>query len=124
MVDVTGVLRKSVSKPEDQLAEQMRLAGITTFERQYRFCAGRKWRADFHAWWAGVSLIVEVDGGLFLRAKDGTSGGRHNRGAGIQQSIEKRAEAVALGYRVMVVSPADVKSGRALSWIMRTLGRE
>lgn len=43
------------------------------------------------------------------------------RGVGVEQDMEKVAEALALGYRVLKVTPKHVKDGRALDWIGRLL---
>jgi very-short-patch-repair endonuclease len=94
------------------LAQQCQAIGLPQPETEVRFHPTRKWRADFI--WRKEKLIVEVDGGVFV-------GGRHSRGAGIETDCEKFAEAMALGYRVMRVTPRHVKNGQAIQWIEKVL---
>jgi very-short-patch-repair endonuclease len=94
------------------LAQQCQAIGLPQPETEVRFHPTRKWRADFI--WRKEKLIVEVDGGVFV-------GGRHSRGAGIEKDCEKFAEAMALGYRVMRVTPRHVKNGQAIQWIEKVL---
>jgi very-short-patch-repair endonuclease len=83
-------------------------------EREFRFHPTRKWRFDFA--WPKESLAVEVDGGLFVA-------GRHSRGAGAEKDMEKFAEAMIGGWRVLRVSTNQVKTGAALKWVERILAR-
>lgn len=69
---------------------------------------GRRFRFDLA--WPDVWLAVEVDGGGFV-------GGRHGNGRGIESDAEKVSLATALGWRVMRVTPTQVKDGRASEWI-------
>jgi len=59
-------------------------------ERDARFHPTRRWRADF-LW--RTRVIVECEGGIWTR-------GRHVRGKGYRNDIEKYNAATALGYRV------------------------
>jgi very-short-patch-repair endonuclease len=103
------VSRKGFVLPFDK---QCQLAGLPTPEREYRFHPTRKWRFDFA--WPAKSLAVEVDGGLFVT-------GRHSRGAGAEKDMEKFAEAMIHGWRVLRVSTNQVKSGQALAWTEKLL---
>ena len=62
-------------------------------------------------------LAVEIDGGGFVN-------GRHSRGSGIERDCEKYAEALALGWRVLRVTPKHVRSGQAVTWITRLLAQD
>ena len=73
----------------------------------------RDWRFDLA--WPAQMLACEVDGGTFTQ-------GRHSRGMGVEADCEKFCAAVALGWRVMRVTPAMVRDGRALRWVERALG--
>jgi hypothetical protein len=97
------------------LAQQCRAIGLPQPETEIRFHPTRKWRADF-LWREPHMLIVELDGGVYVQ-------GRHSRGAGIEKDCEKFAEAMALGYRVMRVTPRHVRNGQALAWIEKVLTR-
>lgn len=102
-------LKASRSKAEEELERQFRLRRLPHWEREYLFAqsVGRKFRADF----AFVSdrILIEVEGGVF-------SGGRHTRGAGFTEDCVKYNTATVLGWRVLRVTPAQVKSGMALKW--------
>lgn len=95
------------------LDTQCKVAGLPVPQTEVRFHPTRKWRADY-LWPAPHMLICEVDGGVFIQ-------GRHSRGVGVEKDMEKVAEALALGYRVLKVTPKHVKDGRALDWIGRLL---
>lgn len=98
---------------EDELDWQMRAAGLPPWECEFRFHPRRRWRADRA--WPHLKLLLEVEGGIW-------SGGRHTRGAGYEQDCIKYNEAAILGYRVIRVTGAMVRDGRALDAIMRALG--
>ena len=104
--------RLRASEPEECLAWQLRAEGLT-FDREYRFHESRLWRLDF--WFAGAKLAVEIDGGGWVN-------GRHSRGDGIERDCEKSSHVAMAGYRLMRVTPGQVKRGEALKWIMIALG--
>jgi hypothetical protein len=97
----------------DLLAFHLKAAGIP-FDREYRFHPTRRWRFDFRVGAESAKVAVEVNGGVFVQ-------GRHTRGVGATQDAEKLCHAAILGWRVMPVTPAQVKSGDALHWIERAL---
>ncbi|WP_245693507.1 endonuclease domain-containing protein [Deferrisoma camini] len=103
------------SRAEEELAVQVQVAGLPEPEREFRFHPARKWRFDFS--WPDRRLAVEVEGGVWTQ-------GRHVRGQGFEADCEKYAEAVAMGWRVMRVTPRQIRDGRALDWITRALRRE
>ncbi len=84
--------------------------------REFRFHKTRKWRFDLAI--PSMNLAIEVDGGGFI-----PGGGRHSRGAGMAKDNEKIAEAMCLGWRVLRVTPQQVKSGQALTWIEKIIKR-
>lgn len=114
----------------DQLAALLRLTGVPPPVREHRFGAElaggagrglrerlarqglRDWRFDLA--WPAARLAVEVDGG-------GWTGGRHARGAGIEADCEKLSSAVAAGWRVLRVTPRQVRDGRAVAWVEQAL---
>lgn len=100
---------------EDALAFQCQLVKLPPPEREYLFARPRRWRFDFA--WPGQMLAVEVEGGIF-------AAGRHNRPLGMIADMEKYNAALLLGWRVLRVAAPHIKSGDALAWIERALGRE
>jgi len=93
------------SNLEETLAFQIKAAGLPVPVREYRFHPSRRWRFDFA--WPDYRIAVEVEGGVW-------SGGRHGRGSGIVQDIEKGNAAVILGWQVLRATTNTVKSGAAL----------
>lgn len=81
---------------------------------EYIFHEQRKWRFDFA--WPDHRLSIEVEGGAFMKG-----GSRHTRGAGFRKDVEKYAEAVILGWRVLRVLPEHIENGQALTWAERAL---
>lgn len=95
------------SVAESLLDAHLRAAGLNGYEREHQFAKhlGRRWRFDFS--WSDHMVAIEVEGGTWIA-------GRHSRGAGFQADCEKYAEAVLLGWRVLRVTPAMIRDGRAL----------
>lgn len=71
-------------------------------EAEYRFAPPRRWRLD----WAFVRqrIAIEIEGGVFVR-------GRHSRGKGMVNDMEKYNRATVLGWRVLRYTPEQVKRG-------------
>jgi very-short-patch-repair endonuclease len=91
----------------------IRAEGLPVPERQFRFYPLRRWTVDF-AWVPPAALIVEVEGGSW-------SSGRHTRGKGFEEDCRKYATAVLLGWRVLRVTTAMVKSGEAVRLVRQAL---
>ena len=114
----------------DALAQQLAYLRWPIPVREYRFaalhlCAGKGLRARLKAarmqdWrfdlaWPTLRLAIEVDGG-------GWVSGRHSRGAGIESDCAKLSTAVSMGWRVLRVTPRQVKDGRAVAWLEPLIG--
>lgn len=98
---------------EDNLAFQIKVAGLPTPARQHRFMAPeREFRFDFS--WPERMLAVEVDGGTHVN-------GAHNRGHHYESDCVKFAEAAWRGWRVLRVTSKMVEDGRALLYIERCM---
>lgn len=105
-------------KIEDTLAWQCKVAGLPIPEREYRFHPTRRWRFDL-AWPSDLfRLALEVDGGMYS-ARSG-----HRSYTGVLRDIEKINAATLLGWRVLRCTPAQVKSGDALTLIEKAIRRE
>ena len=107
------------SLPVDTLVEQLRQYGAPAPQREYRFApldaAGkhvRQWRADLA--WPALQLAVEIDGGMY-------TGGRHGGSPSVERDLEKRAAYAILGWRVLHVTPTQVKRGIAFAWTLQAL---
>jgi len=90
------------------LAKHCAFARLPNPVREFRFHHTRQWRFDLA--WVEHRFAVEVDGGLHVH-------GGHNRGAYIEETMVKYAEAILAGWRVLRVSPKHVESGQALVWV-------
>lgn len=99
---------------QDALAFQLKAAKISCTP-EYQWNPKTKQRADFLVFGRGFqSLLVEVDGGLYIN-------GGHTRGAARERDYERDAEAMMLGFKVLRVSPRQVKQGKAIQWITSLL---
>lgn len=103
-----------VANAADGLVTQCKQVGLMPFATEWVFHGRRRWRFDL-AWPHPNDLLaVEVEGGGFIA-------GRHSRGLGIERDCEKYAEALMLGWRVLRVTPNQIKSGQAIVWIEKLL---
>ena len=120
-----------MSALEEELLMQIRAAKLPLPEREYRFSAHhvgmgkgikerlrkaglRDWRFDFA--WPESMIAVEVEGGLFV-------GGRHTRGAGYENDLEKYCRAQELGWEVIRCGRKLISAGHALRTITILYGR-
>ena len=104
--------KKVESKGEETLALHLKALNIK-YEREFKFCESRKWKADFHI--LESKLLVEVEGGIW-------SGGRHTRGSGYIKDLEKYNEVSKLGYTLLRFSTEQVVSGKAIKEIQEFIG--
>lgn len=96
-------------RTEDMLAAQLQAAGIG-HQREYRFALGRRYRFDFRIHITEVEeLAVEIDGGV------------HGLKRQFRSDLDKHALALLYGFRVLRVSPEQVRNGKALALIERLL---
>lgn len=98
---------------EEQLAYQIRLTGLPDPVREYKFHPDRRFRTDFA--WPSKKLLVEVEGGIWMKK------GRHTSGKGYESDCTKYNEATLLGYRVLRFTGNMVKSGTAITQIEEAL---
>lgn len=125
------------SRPEAELALQIRALGLPPPVAEYRFAAVavglgpgvrdrliaarlQDWRYDL-AWprqcpvpGLGGGLAVEIQGGLW-------TGGRHTRGSGYEQDLLKGEAGLLLGWTIYYCSPRRIKSGDAVQAIEKLL---
>ena len=92
---------------------ESRLAGLGAPVAEHRFHPTRKWRLDWA--WVPQKIALEIQGGVW-------SGGKHGRGAGIVKDHEKLNAAQALGWRVIQLTPGQVKGGELLVWLKQMAG--
>lgn len=108
---IPNVTERVGSEAEEMLALQFRALRIEV-EREYRFHNTRRWRFDFAL--PGPKLAIEIEGGLY-------NGGRHTRGKGYEQDLEKYQAAMLDGWTVYRCSPGMVKTGDAVRTVQKLL---
>jgi very-short-patch-repair endonuclease len=82
-----------MSAAEEALAAALDDLGLA-YDREYKFCPTRRWRADFRL----GTYLVEVEGR-----------GRHQTYVGYRNDCEKYNQAMAYGYRVLRFPAGDFK---------------
>lgn len=106
MSELEKIVKKSKkSRLEEDFAAELKLYGLPTPVRQFKFHPMRKWPFDFA--WPDRKIALEIHGGIFI-PKDKPQGG-HNRGAYMEESFEKQNEAIKLGWKVFVFGPSQVR---------------
>jgi very-short-patch-repair endonuclease len=83
--------KPSPSRLEDRFLFLWQIAKGPPLEREFRFHAERRWRADFAH--LPTRTLIEIEGGVYIN-------GRHNRPAGFNADLEKYLEAGLAGWRV------------------------
>ena len=106
-----------MSKAEETLALHLDADKIY-YVREINCIPYRKFRFDFlcRNLKKDSDVLVEVQGGVWLKGKSG-----HSSGTGITRDCEKLSLAAVHGYRCIVVTPAQIKSGKAINWIKQAL---
>ena len=97
------------------------LGAVFIRQAPYRF--ERRFLADFMIWphqpppnqRPPLPILLEVQGGIYSRQAHGSI-------SGILKDNERLNEATIAGYRMMRVTPDQVKSGEAKATIARALG--
>jgi very-short-patch-repair endonuclease len=102
------------NQAEEQLYNQLRIVQLPMPVREYVAFPPRMFRFDFA--WPDRLVAVEIDGGAW-------TGGRHVRGKGVESDAEKSVLAFEAGWRVMRITPALVRSCRALQALQLVLGQ-
>jgi very-short-patch-repair endonuclease len=103
------------SKLELELEGQLRLIGLDPLT-EHRFHDTRRWRFDFA--FLAARVLLDVDGSIFAAENEQTAG-KHARGAGICNDMEKRNAAAELGWCVLSYGPPHIRSGEAAMQIQR-----
>jgi len=105
----------SKSALEAELALQIRALGLPEPVREYQAITGRKFRFDFA--WLENRLLVEVNGGTYTK-------GAHSTGQGIARDYEKANLATLDGWRCLAFDGKAVRSGEAIEFVRKALGKK
>jgi very-short-patch-repair endonuclease len=103
----------AASRLESRFLLLWRVAQGPALEREVKFHASRRWRADFAH--TASQTLIEIEGGIFL-----PGGGRHSRGAGYAKDAEKYLEAVLAGWTVIRLTERQLEIDfieRIVAWI-------
>ena len=98
-----------MSRLEEEFAIQLRAMKVP-FTREVRFC-DRRYRFDFLL---ADKLAVEISGGIWVKSG-------HTTGKGLQRDADKLYEALLAGYRVLVLTSDDVRSGAGIDKVLSLL---
>lgn len=90
------------SELEVQLEYQLMAHGLSGYVLQHRPLPPRKWALDFA--WPETRLAIEVQGMV------------HRIKGKFKRDIEKRAELMLAGWRVLEVDGDAIRSGQAIAW--------
>ena len=96
------------------LATQLVGSGYPEPEPEYQFARPRRWRFDLA--WPELMLAFEKEGGVYAR-------GRHTRGKGFEDDIEKYNAAELAGWTLIRASTGQISSGLAYNWLSKALDR-
>lgn len=98
--------------PEKVFRALLKQEGIPAPVSEFVFAPPRKWRFDYC--WDGMGVALEVEGGLWIQ-------GRHSRGAGMLNDMEKYNRAAVLGWAVLRVSPDNLCSRETIEMLRKML---
>lgn len=85
----------------------MRELGLADFVAEYQFHETRKWRFDYAI--VRRKLAIELEGGIWNQVP-----GRHTRGRGFQDDLDKYNAATSARWFVFRFSVEDVMRGKDL----------
>lgn len=104
--------RKATEAEQTAVCDYFERAGVGAPVPEFRFHETRGWRFDYA--WPDSRVALEVEGGVW-------TGGRHVRGAGYLEDMEKYSEAAALGWLVLRCTPEALYEPTTLHLVRRTI---
>ena len=116
--------RKPKNDYKARFLRDLSSAGIPAPQTEHRFHPHRKWLMDFA--YPELRLAIEYQGGNFGKGKKCPACGNHGKGghssiAGLMRDYEKFTEASLLGWTLILIDAASVRSGQAVEWVRRAL---
>lgn len=100
----TDPVRRGPSELELMFSKQLSVLDFPPPLREYKFLPNRDFRLDYC--WPSKKLAVEVQGMV------------HRIRSRFLSDVEKLAMAQIYGWQVLLVAGQDVRSGRAVSWLV------
>lgn len=111
------------SNLEEVLAFHMQVVGLPDPVREFKFHPKRQWRADFA--WPEYKVIVEVQGGIWMKPTSRGHGKGHAHPKRIRQDCEKSNEAQIMGWLVVKLVDSHIgtmmSGGKAIDYVTRAL---
>ena len=104
--------RQAAAQERAQFVAYCRANGLPEPEPECGFHPERAWRFDYG--WREHRVALEVEGGAFTQ-------GRHTRGAGFAEDVDKYSEAAALGWRIVRTLPKHLYDATTLDRLKRAL---
>ena len=98
----------------NKLFQLQKLKQLTGFEFfvEYKFHDKRRWRFDFcHL---ESKTAIEIEGGAFTN-------GRHTRGTGFINDMEKYNQAAVLGWQVLRFTPSQMNETKSYELIKKVI---
>ena len=80
--------------------------------KEYKFSETRKWRFDYAI--LIHKIAIEVEGGAFTK-------GRHTRGKGFINDIEKYNNAACDGWILIRTTPSELMSSKTLNFVYKAI---
>lgn len=115
-IDLLTPMQRRKAKEQKQAADFVaycRASGVPAPVREYHFCDGRQWRADFA--WPEQMIILEVQGGAFVN-------GGHTRGPAYVKEMERTNTAALLGWRMFFTTPKNLMTELTMRMLKQALG--
>ena len=81
-------------------------------EPEYKFHKTRKWRIDYA--WPEKRIALEIEGGVFTQ-------GRHSRGVGMVNDMEKYNTLASEGWLLLRVTPSTLLKIETIKLIIKTI---
>ena len=111
---LTGKQKTKKTEPEQLLSKQLYAKGFRGYRRNVQFIPGRKFEADFY--FPRIKLVVEVDGGLWMKR------GGHTTGVGAKRDRERDMLAyLTKSILTLRVASDHVKDGSAIEWLAKAI---
>lgn len=105
---------KSTQQKTDIFLWQCKSGGLPAPQTEFHFDDDRNWRFDYA--WPDHCLAVEREGGIWIQ-------GRHTRGKGFKNDLEKYISATLHGWTVLRVCPDMIKDGIAFRAVKELIQR-
>jgi hypothetical protein len=109
--------KKAGAKPVekvDRFLSQVARAGLPSPETEFEFDPDRRWRFDYC--WPDLMLALEREGG-------GWVAGRHTRGKGFKNDLQKYLAATVAGWTILRVDLEMIETGEAIAAAQTILTR-